>query len=256
MQVFTYYDESVGHPGQKELIDLWKKSWEKQGFQPVVLGRSHAENHVYFEDFTHELNEIHKSIMYGIPIRKYGLSCYHRWLAYARHGSVNYCTFTCDYDVINMSLTVDEARANLESFGDSVVFHHGTTPCLVSGRRELFESLCKEIVKISKQNIHLLKNTIHPHYNDQEFVQFNRSDLFLGENENKFKMNTNLAHEKIIGDYEHNLHDFSKKLIHFSHYFCDMARIKLGKAEMPIDDVRLKIISKIMSFDKSFFDCL
>lgn len=256
MQVFTYYDADVGHPGQKELIELWKKSWAKMGFNPVVLEKCHAQEHIYYEDFTKALDEIHKGIMYGIPIRKYGLSCYHRWLAYARHGTKNFCTFTCDYDVINMSLSVDEAKKHLEACGQTVTFHHGTTPCLVSGKRDLFQHFCKEIIRISKKNIDLLKNTVHPHYNDQEFVQLNRSDLFLGKNQEKFKIQTGLAHERIIGDYDHTIHDFSKKIIHFSHYFCDMARHKLGKPDTPIDEVRIKIISKILDFNEGFFDSL
>lgn len=256
MHVFTYYDESVGHPGQLQLIELWKRSWSEMGFTPVVLTRSHAEDHSYFKEYTSQIDQIHKKIMYGIPVRKYGLSCYHRWLAYAKHGSLHCCSLTCDYDVINLSLSVDEARKHLEKYGKKVVFHHGTTPCLVSGQRDLFEFFCKEIVRISNKNINLLKNTVHPHYNDQEFVQFNRSDLLLGPNQNKFQMDTSLAHERIIGDYEHTLHDLSKKLIHFSHYFCDQARIKLNKSEMPIDDVRIKIVSKILDFDKNFFNCL
>ena len=33
MKIYTYY-QNINHPSQNELIDLWKISWSRKGYEP------------------------------------------------------------------------------------------------------------------------------------------------------------------------------------------------------------------------------
>jgi hypothetical protein len=50
MKVYTYY-EDINFKHQNRLLDLWKNSWEKHGFEAIVLTRGNAENHPFYIEF-------------------------------------------------------------------------------------------------------------------------------------------------------------------------------------------------------------
>lgn len=51
MKIFTYY-ENINFKHQDEIVQLWKKSWEQQGFEAIVLTLEDAKKNPYYEEFT------------------------------------------------------------------------------------------------------------------------------------------------------------------------------------------------------------
>jgi len=247
MNILTYY-ETIGHEYQDKLLELWKKSWAARGFNPIVLTRDDVKMDPYFNEFTDGLHSVHQTIMEA-PVRPYGLTCYYRWLAYAR--VINEVNLVCDYDVINFNFTIAEAKQLLHDNRDSLTFYHGPTPCIASGNKHHFHKFCKDIVEISNKNIDLLKSTIGPHYNDQEFITYNRSDLF---HQPGYKMVTDHHENRIVYDYVHDMSILSKKTVHVSHSTVDRARRQVGSHDANINWARCVFITQALHtlqlFDK------
>ena len=61
MKIYTYY-ENIGKEKQDKLIELWKISWSRQGYEPIVLNLQDAKRHSYFETFNSEMRKIFKEI--------------------------------------------------------------------------------------------------------------------------------------------------------------------------------------------------
>jgi hypothetical protein len=100
-KVFTFYSPVEGKVEKEELalIDLWKRSWLSQGWEPVVLSYESLDD-------SPELRELMKEFKRLPSINKYNLDywCYLRWVAVAQQGG----GFMCDYDVINYSFSARE----------------------------------------------------------------------------------------------------------------------------------------------------
>lgn len=78
MKIYTYHQNLAGHSHQNELIDLWKISWSRQGYNPIVLNLEDAKKHTYFNTLDTEMRRIYKEII-GTDITEYGMSCWFRW---------------------------------------------------------------------------------------------------------------------------------------------------------------------------------
>ena len=57
MIIYTYYQD-IEHSSQNELIDLWKISWSRQGYEPIVLNLEDAKKHPYFDILNSEMRRI------------------------------------------------------------------------------------------------------------------------------------------------------------------------------------------------------
>ena len=102
MKIYTYY-QNINHSSQKELIDLWKISWSRHGYEPIVLNLEDAKKHSYFETLNSEMRRIFNEIT-GRTIIDYGMSCWLRWLAYAIQEDEKF--YVSDYDAININFLV------------------------------------------------------------------------------------------------------------------------------------------------------
>jgi hypothetical protein len=94
MKVFTYYMPTPVWPerNQLDLIDIWKRSWIKRGWEPVVLTEDDAKTHPKFSYY--------KEKIWALPTEyghDYEGACFMRWLAVAQAGG----GMMTDYDVIN-----------------------------------------------------------------------------------------------------------------------------------------------------------
>ena len=107
MRIYTYY-ENISFRNQDSLINLWKLSWEIQGFEAIVLNKQDAETHPKYNSFVSTLQQISMDLM-GKSISDYGMSCYARWLAYANQINETKDTkfFVSDYDIINSGVSVE-----------------------------------------------------------------------------------------------------------------------------------------------------
>ena len=59
MKIYTYY-QNLNDQYQDELIELWKISWSRQGYDPIVLNLEDAKKHSYFETLNTEMRKIFK----------------------------------------------------------------------------------------------------------------------------------------------------------------------------------------------------
>ena len=211
MKAYTYY-EDVKFKDQDELIDLWKRSWERQGFEIIILDRSHAESHPYYEKFVKSLREIHLDIM-NKPLDPYGLSCYLRWLAYATQPEEAF--YVSDYDVININFKPIKPD-------DKLHFLDCDCPCIASGTPKQFEALCHMFVDLSKSRMNDLKGVPEMVYHDQNFLNLN----FIPKNcqqalELREQYNIKLTRERnhfLTATISNEMKNF--QLMHFSHTCC------------------------------------
>ncbi len=161
MKIYTYYQD-INFSTQNELIDLWKTSWSRQGYEPIVLNLQDAKKHSYFDTLNIEMRRIFKVITKK-EIGDYGMSCWLRWLSYAAQKEEKF--YVSDYDAINVNFPVAEPNDKLHLMDNAC-------PFLASGTPKQFENLCKAFVNVSNERIETLKQQTD-HYHDQEFFQYN-----------------------------------------------------------------------------------
>ena len=179
MKIYTYYQD-INFSNQRELIDLWKISWSRHGYEPIVLNLEDAKKHPYFETLNSEIRRIFKEIT-GKQINDYGMSCWFRWLAYANQKEEVF--YVSDYDAINLNFPTTEPSNKLHLMDDWV-------PFLASGTPNQFENLCKAFVEVSNQRVDILKKDA-AHYHDQEFFYYNlmpKQNDMAGELRNKYNI--------------------------------------------------------------------
>lgn len=134
MNVYTFYeniDFINNNSNQEDLINLWRESWIKLGWKPIVLTK---KNVMITEE---EYNLISK-----IPTVNnidYEMACYVRWKAMSQVGG----GWMSDYDVINNGFTPNDADKY-----ESLSILQGHVPCLVYGNSEhygnIFDIFCKK----------------------------------------------------------------------------------------------------------------
>ena len=224
MKICTYY-ENIGFAKQDELVELWIKNWEQHGFEPIVLGKEHAEQHPYYEEFCTSIKTLHQQIM-GHSIQEYGMSCWVRWLAYAGL-SDNTPFYASDYDIFNNGFSIENIPEEQLHFMDYAC------PCFTSGTSEQFEKLCRVFVDISTQNLQQLQGSVDCiWYHDQELLLHNISDI---KEVDFIKMTS----EPNVGLYNHK----SKKIFevtHFAHQSIIQARNDFPYLER-YDESKLRI---------------
>lgn len=133
--VYTYYDPI--EPGksrhtpesQRDLIEVWRESWEKRGWSPVVLSRRTADEHPQAEYFRKQFLKL--PTQYGYD---HQMTSFMRWVAMVVVGG----GLMVDYDVINYSFLPQPFM------DDRLVIYADTPPDTifmgaVSGRPGFFE---------------------------------------------------------------------------------------------------------------------
>jgi hypothetical protein len=128
MNIYTYYDivPQMLEDSQLELIEIWKESWIKNGWNPIVLNSSYlrcTENEIEY------LNNLP-----SVNPKAYEMACFLRWNSMISVGG----GWMCDYDVINCGFTPEDSK-NYESL--SIL--QGHVPCLVYGEKEDYEKVFK-----------------------------------------------------------------------------------------------------------------
>jgi hypothetical protein len=139
MNVYTYYTLLEGPPGlwgdhdQRQLIEVWKRSWQKQGWNPVVMDESWCQRHPRYKEFKEKFTTLPTE--YG---HQYESACFLRYVAMATIPGGGLLT---DYDVMAYDF---ETRAP----DPGVMRFYGKRDCLVNtgcclAPRELYEGLCQ-----------------------------------------------------------------------------------------------------------------
>jgi hypothetical protein len=193
MKIYTYYQD-IDFSSQQELIDLWKISWSRQGYEPIVLNLEDAKKHPYFETLNREMRRIFNEIT-GKQISDYGMSCWLRWLAYSTQVEEKF--YVSDYDAINVNFSITEPN-------DKLNLMDSDCPFLASGTPVQFENLCKAFIEVSNERIDILKQQAN-HYHDQEFFIYNLVDKFNDSAEelrDKYNILMTRHREEIGGFYD------------------------------------------------------
>ena len=189
MRIYTYYT-NIRFRDQDELIHLWKESWERMGFEAIVLNEKYAQRHPDYQDFIDKIRFIHSKVT-GKPIKLYGLCCYVRWLAYAMVGrdedpttpAMNERFLVSDYDVINNGWEPSYFSSEKMHFFDEAC------PCLVYGSSIEFDLLCRAFFDITMMRLEDNIKILDKGYHDQNF--------FI----NNFTKQNNLTVEKLLKKY-------------------------------------------------------
>lgn len=95
MNVYTYYmpvPELYDEGSQRALIDVWARSWRKQGWNPIVMDETWVFKHPRYREFKKKFFELPTE--YG---HNYEGACFMRWAAVSAAGG----GMMTDYDVIN-----------------------------------------------------------------------------------------------------------------------------------------------------------
>jgi len=188
MKIYTYY-QNINHSKQNELIDLWKISWSRQGYEPIVLNLQEAKRHPYFDTLNTEMRRIFKEIT-NKKNGEYGMCCWFRWLAYATQEDEKF--YVSDYDSININFPITEPN-------DKLHLMDFDCPFLASGTPKQFENLCKAFVEVSNERLEILKQQTN-HYHDQEFFQYN-----LMPQNNEFAEDLRNQHDILMTRNRHEL---------------------------------------------------
>jgi len=245
MKIYTYY-QKINQSPQNELIDLWKISWSRQGYEPIVLNLEDAKKHSYFDTLNTEMRRIFKEIT-GRVISDYGMSCWFRWLAYATQKEENF--YVSDYDAINVNFPITEPNEKLHLMDSDC-------PFLASGTPTQFENLCKAFVKISNERIQILKQQAN-HYHDQEFFQYNLTPKYNDSAEelrNKYEILMTRKRREIGGFYDPisktvflgprsdpiNIKDY--KVAHIAHYNVGLILDKYPELSKKYSNQKYRII--------------
>lgn len=117
-KIYAYY-EPLQECDQKEELarsNAWKHTWQKQGWQCVMLNRSHASNNSLYVKFIRHLMDIGNKIPQEHASRfKKIIARYKRWCALRSAGG----GWMSDYDVANIAFTPSVA----EEFEKSGTIH-------------------------------------------------------------------------------------------------------------------------------------
>ena len=112
----------------EELIEVYKQSWIKHGWNPIVLNEEYSKHNELFHklDLDNPDANFYKTI--HPTMWKYHRSCYCRLLAYCQYVREHGATLYSDYDVMNYGFTpsiLNFAKENSYFFEDRAVVYLG-----------------------------------------------------------------------------------------------------------------------------------
>ena len=107
-KIYSYYEsiQTLPQPEQFACANAWKESWEKQGWECVMLNRSHAQGSSLHQKFMQKLMKVSFSLPMDLQhIFPKIAARYSRWSALHAAGG----GWMSDYDVVNLGLNPSEA---------------------------------------------------------------------------------------------------------------------------------------------------
>jgi len=177
MRVYTYYEHIPGFELQEVLLDRWSASWEKNGFEPIVLTIKDAKKHPQYQSLLKQIQQIRNSInIREYPERgeKYSVACYVRWLAFASIKSPERF-YLSDYDIINFNFKPGDEQSDKFHLMDH--FCPGIVSATATQCEEFIQAFLKMSIDRQDELKHLAKKNKMWWYNDQDFVEHNMDHL-------------------------------------------------------------------------------
>ena len=243
MKIYTYY-ENINFQKQDKLLQAWKLSWERMGFEAIILGLDDAKKHPKYDDFCKKMKSIFKKVT-GHELKPYGLSCFARWLAYATVEDKESRFFVSDYDVINSGRWKTH-----HPITNKLHFYDSACPCLVSGNPKEFDELCNAFFDVTMQRITKLQTQAN-HYHDQEFFVYNFIKDHNPDAEKliiKYNMFFSRRRCEDVAPFGTNC-DNKVRAFHISHHNSEIIRDQNPEKyqDKSLDEVRLSITDDILS---------
>lgn len=129
MKIFSFYGTvpQLSTEDETRLIMLWKRAWEKAGFEPIVLNEFIARQSPLFEAMK---SRITNKELPSVNPENYDFHCYARWLAMAEVGG----GLMSDYDVMPYGWTIKDK----DTVPEALTTFQGHTPCLVAGVKKAY----------------------------------------------------------------------------------------------------------------------
>lgn len=234
-KIYTYY-ENINFKQQDQLVELWKKSWSSNWFEPVILSVDDAKKSPFYEEFLEKIKHLVLQVT-DKPLSPYGLSCYLRWLAYSTQTDTD-SFLVSDYDIINVRC----APVQIIESKKQISFMDRLCPCLAYGSAEQFLIFCKDIISITTTNMEQIKADYLKNkdrcYHDQNFLVLNQQRM---ENYNICPA------RKYVMPYIHNDSKMEEcGIIHFSHNSIQKTKDKFPElVQINSDELRLKLIKEL-----------
>jgi hypothetical protein len=120
MKVHTYYFP-IPDSGAEPVIEMWRESWKKNGWEPVVLGEDGITKLPFYNMLSYKTRQLPT-----INDWRYERACYMRWLALAGIGG----GMMTDYDVMNYGFRPE----HLPAYKGKLIRLNRQSPCAVFGR--------------------------------------------------------------------------------------------------------------------------
>ena len=235
MKIYTYY-EDVNLNKQNELLELWKSSWARHGYTPIILSRDDAKRSSMYEEYYAFVQRVHEKVS-GKPLPENGY-----WLAaqleIVAFTTIDSISFTSDYDIINYDFPVPEI------LNKELHWRNGCCSCFASGDAEswvryiefLFEKE-NDIVQWCKEEKEKTKRT---EFGDQDFLVAIHKPAIQN---NVVKMSYD---EKICEMYFPDQIE-KLKLYHISHNNMDQIKSKFNEYKnIHQEDLRIMMAKKII----------
>lgn len=168
--VYTYYERiSSTYQEEEQLLDLWKKTWAAQGWNPVVLTLKDAK----LDEKLYEKLSLKIDAWPTVNNKLYEKACYVRWLALLNHVKENKlsCALMTDYDVINYGYTPKMDFAVVPETNQLYVFNERElhVPCALKfNGPELLSRLINDMLTIVNANWFVMING-QKHFSDMYF---------------------------------------------------------------------------------------
>ena len=160
MKVYTYYSNvgSMNAFEQARMIALWKASWSRHGWEPIVLTPADARANPMHDQLVAKF-----ATFPTVNNKEYEMACWLRWIAMAMVGG----TMT-DYDVLAFGFTPADIPTNDGEFV-SILADNNPCPCAVSGTAQQYENTVRAFAEMMPGD-----SAVHgdrPHFSDQSAVQ-------------------------------------------------------------------------------------
>lgn len=215
MKVYAYYElikDFDTHKNQKLLLSLWKSSWEKAGFEAIILNQSDIllADTAFKKAYRDFVQEVHlKATGKALDESGYHMSTHNKLLAYS---TIKEPSFYSDWDLINISFKASE----VEQIPQQVCWRDHICTCFCSGgsngMRTYFDFLFSEketIINFCSSVIQDKNNRARFH--DQDFLE---AIYFKGLDENIFVTED----KKIVGFPNLNSTESESPLIHVANF--------------------------------------
>jgi hypothetical protein len=167
-KIYAYY-QSIPLSNQSEefaCANWWKGSWTDNGWEPVMLNRSHAQASTLYNKLQQKL----MSLTLGMPPElatrfDWIVARYVRWCALHAAGG----GWMSDYDVVNKAFSPETAddyerqgTLQINSEGNSYLFYATQEHCANAIKKFIQEPIIEEKTILQESSILSVKDTLNP----------------------------------------------------------------------------------------------